>query len=42
MTKKAKQPPTMTHKPRSGGTVTKPKPTTTTQSEAVADETSKA
>ncbi|WP_281270514.1 hypothetical protein [Marinomonas piezotolerans] len=42
MTKKTKQPPKMTHKPRSGGTVTKPKPTQPTQSEAVVDETNKA
>jgi len=41
MTKKVKQPPRMTHKPRPGGTITRPKPTPT-QSEAVADETGKA
>ena len=39
MSKKTKQPPKMTHKPRQGGTVTKPKPT---QSEVVTDETDKA
>ena len=42
MTKKTKQPPRMTHKPRSGGTVTKPKPIQSTQSEVVADEAGKA
>ena len=42
MSKKIKQPPTMSHKPRQGGTITKPKPTQPTQSEAVTDETNKA